>query len=63
MLENHRGGQFAAGKHEIADGNFVSCEMLRYSLVDAFVASADQNDTLEFRESPRRFLPEEFTGG
>ena len=55
-IEDHRRRQLAAGQHEIAYGNLIRREMLCHPLVDTFVAPADQNDSLELRESSRRFL-------
>ena len=56
-IENQRGGEFAARENEISDGNFVSGEVLGYSLVDSFVAAADQDEALEFRGEARGRFP------
>jgi hypothetical protein len=53
-----RGRQFAAREHKIADREFVGCQMIGDALVNAFVPAAQQDDSIELRESPDRILPE-----
>jgi hypothetical protein len=62
VIDDHRCGEFAAGENKITDGDFVGDEMLGHALVHSFVASAEQNHAVQFRKSPRAFLPKHFSG-
>src|SRR5713226_7385255 len=59
-VHNQRCGQFAAGQHVVADGNFFGGEMLGDAFVHAFIPPAEQDDPFERRVSPRGLLPEKF---
>ena len=55
-VHDERGAQFAAGKHEIADREFVRGEVFGHAFVHSFVAAAQQDDPVELRKSARRVL-------
>src|SRR5215467_520444 len=46
-INNQSGGQFTAGKYEVANGVFFRGEMFGDTLVDTFIAAADENDSLQ----------------
>ena len=48
-VDQHRGGQLAAGQHVVADREFLVDLALDEALVDAFVAAAEQDQA---RQSP-----------
>ena len=60
-VQHHRRRQFAARKDEIADRNLIRRQMLGHALVHSLVAPAEQDDSLELRESPRRLLPKQIS--
>ena len=55
-IDDHRRRQFAARQHVIADGQFLVDFTFDETLVEAFVATADQDDLCACRQLPRLFL-------
>src|SRR5262249_37667788 len=56
-------GKFAAGKNEIADGDFFGGEVLGDAFVHAFIAAAEEENAIELREAACSFLREAFACG
>ncbi len=57
-IEDDGRGKFAAAQDVISHRNLVCSEELRYALVHAFVAAADQNDAFHLRQFCREILVE-----
>src|SRR5258708_34998149 len=62
-VDHHHRRKLPAAQHEITNGYFLRSQMLRHAFVNAFVSPANKNDSLQLRETPRRFLPEQSSCG
>ena len=58
-VHHHRGSQFAATQHIIADGDLFVGQALGHPLVHALVAAAEQQQAAERSEAPRGRLIEQ----
>jgi hypothetical protein len=59
-VEDDGGAEFAAGEDVVADGELLVAEELADALVDAFVAAADEDDSVERGEAAGGGLREAF---
>src|SRR5579862_1476863 len=57
-IDDDRSANLATTQHVVANRDFTVSEIVAYALIDAFVAAADHDHTIEFREFRREFLIE-----
>src|SRR5437899_87020 len=57
-FDNHRRSQLTAAQHVVADGKLAVGEKLRDALIDPFIPSADQDDSIQRRQFRRNLLRE-----
>ena len=57
-VDDNHSGKLAAAHYVVAHAQFLGCKVLEDALVDALVASADEDETIEARETLRGALVE-----